>query len=378
MSKMRVINLVLFVVSAIFGTCMILFILENPRIERIYLNETEYKLRIDDTNGFYLNAFAVPSESIDGLKPVYRSSNPDVAIVKDNRVYPKGVGTCKIYVSIAGIELSCDVEVYPIEVDNIYLTAEYDKITFGETLQINSMIEPKKATFKTLTWKSSDENILTVDENGLVTAKNVEGYADITATAVNGKSKTIRINVQEIIYPTSITLSSSNVNMVVGDTKKVTYEFYPANVNAKITWFSKNEEIATVDENGLITAKNAGNVTIVAKAGETENTLSCYIITLEEHQQNLKNFYEGKITHIFISNSTKIITLGVGDTLQLELNCYPLGETVPFSFIDWEYTTEGVVEVDKNGCLTVVGTGSTGILIYINESLKGVCDIYIS
>lgn len=84
------------------------------------------------------------------------------------------------------------------QVENISLMTSYELLKVGETTTISSSVLPSSATDKSLSWSSSDENIASIDENGVVTAK-AEGSVLITATAKDGSgvSKSMRIFVSD-------------------------------------------------------------------------------------------------------------------------------------------------------------------------------------
>ena len=72
------------------------------------------------------------------------------------------------------------------------------KLLFGETLTLTATVAPANATNKRVTWSSSNEDVATVDENGVVTAKT-EGTATITATTADGKkTATCKVTVIDI------------------------------------------------------------------------------------------------------------------------------------------------------------------------------------
>lgn len=85
------------------------------------------------------------------------------------------------------------------------------QIKIGESKSLSATITPSDTTDKTITWKSSDENIVTVDENGLILAKE-EGTAIITASTSNNKTDSIEIVVKkdEKIYSNNIVNTSMN------------------------------------------------------------------------------------------------------------------------------------------------------------------------
>ena len=90
----------------------------------------------------------------------------------------------------------------------------------GESKKLTTTITPDNATYKNITWKSSDESIATVSTTGEVTAKKY-GTVDITATSANGKTSTIKINIKESPKTENsaiINTSSTNKNNITNTT----------------------------------------------------------------------------------------------------------------------------------------------------------------
>ena len=145
----------------------------------------------------------------------------------------------------------------------------------GTTFQIEATVLPENATDKKILYSSSDKNIAAVNEKGLIFAKSV-GTASITLKAADGVSKTIsvtvtaaRINVTEIAVPPT----DENISIVKGRTHRLNATVKPDNATDKtLTYSSGHEDIASVDTNGLITAKKVGAaaLTITAADGITK------------------------------------------------------------------------------------------------------------
>ena len=145
----------------------------------------------------------------------------------------------------------------------------------GTTFQIEAAVLPENATDKKISYSSSDKNIAAVNEKGLIFANSV-GTAAITLKAADGVSKTIsvtvtaaRINVTEISVPST----DENISIVKGRTHRLNATVKPDNATDKtLTYSSDHEDIASVDTNGLITAKKVGAaaLTITAADGITK------------------------------------------------------------------------------------------------------------
>lgn len=121
-------------------------------------------------------------------------------------------------------------------------------------------------TVQTVTWTSSDENILTVDDEGYFKAGKQTGYADVTATfTYNGKtySDTCRVNVRVSVE--SMKMKTKKVKLSVGETAELKTQVSPKNATVQtVTWHSEDESIAKVDENGIVSAVASGTVTVYA------------------------------------------------------------------------------------------------------------------
>ena len=82
-----------------------------------------------------------------------------------------------------------------VEVNSVTVSPSTLEMVIGETKKATATIEPANATNKTLTWTSSDPNVVTVDANGNITAKG-KGTATITVKTNNGKTATITVTVK--------------------------------------------------------------------------------------------------------------------------------------------------------------------------------------
>lgn len=135
-------------------------------------------------------------------------------------------------------------------------------VDVGGTYQIKvKSVSPSKAS-KSVAYKSSNTKIAIISSKGIVKGKK-EGTAKITVQSKKNKKlkKTVAITVKRL-KPYSLTLNKTKLNMNVNDTYKL-----KATVKASspVTWNSSNKAVATVDKNGIITAKKDGTVTITVK-----------------------------------------------------------------------------------------------------------------
>ena len=234
----------------------------------IEINKTDFSLMIG--NEIQLLATVQP-ENTTNKTVAWSSSDSSVASIdKNGKVTAKKLGYANIIAkTINGKKASVKITVIDkeIPVNKVSLNETSVDILTGNSIALSATVLPINAIEKEIIWTSSNTKIATVDLNGIVKGIN-PGTATITAKTKNGTSATCKVTVKNIEV-TSLSLDSGNVTLSVGDTLKVNSEIKPSNAtNKTVTWNSKNKEVATVNNEGLITAKWGGVATITATSGE--------------------------------------------------------------------------------------------------------------
>lgn len=144
----------------------------------------------------------------------------------------------------------------------------------GKQIKIPATVERVEAdapSWTALVWQSSDESIARVDANGNVTGVS-EGQATIRAAAKDDSSIFTETTVSVHIPIQKITMANPNLKLLIGADEAsaqatLKYAVEPANAfHQQVEWTSSNNAVATVDENGTVTAHSAGSVTITAKS----------------------------------------------------------------------------------------------------------------
>ena len=153
------------------------------------------------------------------------------------------------------------------QLESITLDVTALALTVGEEYTFTVTTEPADIEGLTLSWSSSDESIVSV-EDGTVTAV-AEGTADITVSGGDNVSATCKVTVspeEEVeIEAESITLSTASADMLIGESLTLTATVLPENTTDKtVTWSSSESSIAGVDDNGTVTAVSAGTAVITA------------------------------------------------------------------------------------------------------------------
>ena len=132
----------------------------------------------------------------------------------------------------------------------------------GASGQLTLTVTPEDFTDEVV-WKSSDTAVVTVSDTGLVKAVGV-GTATIKVS-VGKASASCKVTVLQPV--TSISLNRSSLTMEATDTFQLQASVYPSNAaDQRVQWTSSDPAVASVDENGLVTALKKGTATVTAAA----------------------------------------------------------------------------------------------------------------
>lgn len=223
----------------------------------------EDKIKVEEGKDYQLDAIIFPSDS-SVQNVVWTSSDTSVAVV-DNTGKVTGIkeGVCRITATAkdgAGAFDVCEVTVTKtIRVASITVNPEDATMIVGEERQIYARMKPTNTT-EVYSWISSDDSVVTVDKNGNVKAVGT-GSATVTAvTDISGTEGSFRVTV--------IALNATKITLEQYDS----YDLYldgiagaDSSVNSKVTWYSRNKRVATVNANGQVIARQAGTTSIVAR-----------------------------------------------------------------------------------------------------------------
>lgn len=135
------------------------------------------------------------------------------------------------------------------------------------------------ATKYGVTWSSSDEEILTVDDEGYFKAGKKEGSAVVTASfEFNGKtySDECIVNVKYSVESTK--MSKKKLELNVGESYQLEVKFSPSKATVQtVKWYTDDEKIANIDENGVVTAVSPGVVTVYSLSDDGYFKSSCEV-----------------------------------------------------------------------------------------------------
>ena len=326
-----------------WGACTI--IEENP-VESITLNE--HSITLNKNEQFNLSATILP-EDADDKSISWESKDTSIASIDEHGTVTaiKEGETQVVVTSIAtGIQDLCTVLVRK-NVTNISL--EEDQIFFnviGEQKQLVAIITPDDATEKGVTWKSFNEQVCTVSDDGLVTATGI-GSTLVTATTVDG-GLTVNCVVKVIQHVGKVSLNKVALELKVNESEQLIANVSPDNADNKaLTWSSSNNQVATVDANGNVQALKAGEAWIKAvSVDNTEAKDSCKVTVIQP------------VTGVTISLPTIQFT-NIGENIQLEATVLP--EDASNKEVTWTSSNESVCMV-ANGMVVATGYGTAVVM----------------
>ena len=247
-----------------------------------------------------------------------------------------------------------------IELSSLKINKEDFTMTKGTSETLTVTGTPAEALEgQTITWKSSNKDVVTVDSKGKVEAVGV-GNATITATAA-GKSDSVKITVNNPLK--KITVDPATLTLKKGTSKTLSVKYDPADTtdNKAVTWESSDKSVATVDANGKVTALKDGSATITAKVGKL--TATCALTVQEK-----------KLTGISLDKTA--LELSKGQSSEALKVIYTPADTTDDKTVTWSSADEKIATV-KNGVVTAKATGTTKITATVGTH-KAECTVTVN
>ncbi len=325
--------------------CMLCAGAQAEEAVTVTLSDTELTLEVGKTAA--LKATILP-KSARKAGVAYLSSNEAIATVNERgKITAVSVGECEVIASsVADPAATATVKVrVVIAVKKMALTLEPETLYVGQTAKVNVAYSPMEATYQSATFTSARPAVATVTEDGRVTGIS-KGSANIIAVSADGKCKTtLRLNVGQL--PESIVLSEESIEIVVGKQGSLRATVLPKNANnQKVTWFSADESIATVDSRGRIKAISRGETTITATSLELPQISASATVKAVQLATGVT----------FDNNAYQVL---LGQTVQVAARVQP--DTASNQSVTYSVRDKRIAAVDENGLLTGLKGGKTTV-----------------
>lgn len=281
----------------------------------------------------------VSPESATNKSVEWSSSNEAVAAVsEDGKITAISKGSAVITAKStdgSNVSASCHVNVIKL-VSGIVLSDIEITLNEGQSTTLTAIVTPETANNKNLTWESSDTAVATVTEDGKVTAIS-KGSAVITAKSTDGSHISASCTVNVVKLVSGIVLSETEMTLNEGSTAQLTAIVSADANNPMITWMSSNESVATVNQDGKVSAIAKGTAIITAKTTDGSNiSASCTVNVV-------------KLVNGIILSETDI-TLNEGETVTITATVTP--DLANNKAIVWTSSNESIATVDEYGVIT--------------------------
>lgn len=248
------------------------FAQEDIKITEIQFDKPEKTFQL----GSFKLDYKILPENATNKTLTWESDNPDVVAVRDGTIAVRKVGRATITATAQdGSGVSSKITIIGVKL--------IQKISFdlGTVIQLRPdgaknqplhvTIEPSDATNQTLTWTSSDATVVSVTDKGEITTHKV-GSADIRATAQDGSFEYAVLHIDVIIPVEKVIINEGDITLPIYSSKQLTATILPADAPIRtVHWSSSNRQVATIDGNGLVSARGSIGETIITASSDDED-----------------------------------------------------------------------------------------------------------
>ena len=326
--------------NAYIATCN--FIISIP-VETIKLDYTDEIMSIGGKLRITAEVLPVTASN---RTVVWESSNTNVCIVDSNGlVEAVGTGSCTILCKSLDGNYTAMCNIYVRQpVTQIILSTTDITVRQGQIFWLSATCLPENADNKIISWESRDESVCTVESDGKVTAVG-EGTTSIIATNVDtGLTAYCVVTVTQPV--TGITLNSDYQELWVGAKYAIIPVIEPYDAeNKNVTYLSSDPTVATVDENGVVTALKGGSCVIEVTTEVNKLTAACTIVVKEY------------VSSIELSETDKFMNVGATGTLIATVGT----DTATNKNIIWSSSNNDICYVDQQGNISADSVGNAVI-----------------
>lgn len=325
---------------------------DNP----LYIVPTSMNLEVGHTSSIsphltYINSYNQYADFS------YSSMNPSVASVNYlGTVTAVGVGSTNILVYCNASQNSCICIVNVAQSPTNVSITDSLSLVIGESATIIPELQPSNSS-ATFTWQTSDESVATISSEGVVTGVNV-GTADITCVSHNGiVSNSCCVSV-DWRAPENITVLEDTCFILQGEYATIGCNIAPDGANPTVSWSSRDEWIAPVNNSGLVAGYHCGSTYVVAS---TVNGLqdSCFVKVCQPAQSILIREH---------------VSVAIGSQYEYYVSFFP--ENGFANDLQWLSSDTTKVRVE-NGIITGVDLGMATISVFNNNGLYAESEVYV-
>lgn len=335
---------------------------EIVRVTGIFLNTPFLSMEAGDE---YDLVATISPGTADNKTVIWTTSDLSVVSVLDGKVSANSAGSAQITAisDDGGFKAICDVTVSS-RLENLFLDKTDLTMTEGSEMSLRVSYNPDNISDKTVLWSSSDDNVATVDNLGHIVACNA-GSAVITVKSCRFENITAccKVSVLKKEYPaTGVFLDKSILRLNKGEEYVLKATVLPENAtNKDVIWVSENDLVATVDEEGEVTAVSGGTSVITVKTSDGNFSATCKVTV------------NVPATGIFLNQSK--LTLVEGESVMLFAAVMPSDASC--RKVIWNTSNSNVASV-SNGEVLAIAKGTTIITAKTEDgNFEAQCEISV-
>ena len=224
----------------------------------------------------------------------------------------------------------------------------------GRDTTLTARFNPEQVTNSRLVWKSADEAIAKVNQNGVVTTIGL-GTTKISVESADGGGRKAEIDltvIDRVIYATAITLNRTTLTTYPKVATQITATAAPVNVTyPRMLWASSNPAVATVDANGLVTGLAPGSATITVRPADGSAARATLSVTVIE------------IVPIQTITINTVLTDGMAVDERLLIDYSVTPALASKQLVTFSSSDETVATVTTTGVITALKVGQAVITI---------------
>lgn len=239
----------------------------------------------------------------------WTSDNSDVAYVFNGTVTGKSTGRTWVNATTGKVSARCEVIVSKATTDSILIIKSLS-LYVGDTLTLSATVIPSYVENTSISWTSSNTNIVEINRNGFVRAKQ-QGTATITASN-GGKSANCIVTVSPT--PGYVKLNKSRIAMLPNGEETISVEVSSNLKDKELFWRIQPENIIKLENDGIVKAISEGSAMIIATVEDKSDT--CYVHVLSQGSS-----YKG---HKYVDLGLNVLwaTSNVGASSTIEYGNY--------------------------------------------------------
>lgn len=239
-------------------------------------------------------------------------------------------------------------------VTSIKLNRSKVTIDKGRSIRLLATVTPNDADNKALTWKSSNTNIATVNNNGYVKAIKT-GKATIIVSSSDGSNITAKCDITVVQKATKVTVRQYyHINKPSKKLYKLNAKVYPSDTTDKsLIYRSSNNKVANINRNGQIKAKKYGKATITVINKKSRKSAKCLLIVGQ---------YVSKI-----KLSKNKVTLNNGKATKLKSK---VTNKAIYKAIQWKSTNTNIAKVNSNGVVKALKRGTCYVIAVAKDGSR--------